>query len=196
MMNSSDGQPKNEAALVCAARNGDKQALLALLKSNWNWLKGLMYSILGNSDQVDEAMQNLCVLLLRKIDTVREPERFKGWLAVVARNSALSLRQKNARSRLTLTSSLPQEQFVEPGPDILDQLDRAEQHQNLLQAVKLLPEKYREVFVLKYMDEKSYAEIAEILDVPVTTVQIRLVRARRMIYNRLSGKPVDKVPRT
>ncbi|MBN2376781.1 MAG: sigma-70 family RNA polymerase sigma factor [Sedimentisphaerales bacterium] len=196
MMNSSDGQLKNEAALVCAARNGDKQALLTLLKSNWNWLKGLMYNVLGDPDQVDEAMQNLCLLLLTKINTVREPERFKGWLSIVARNSALSLRQKNARNNLCLSRVLPQEQLIEPGPDIPDQLDRAEQHQKLLQAIKLLPEKYREVFLLKYMDEKSYAEIAEILEVPVTTVQIRLVRARRMIFNRLTGKPTDKVPRT
>jgi len=73
---------------------------------------------------------------------------------------------------------------------------RREQQEQVLEAVKKLPEKYREVFVLKYIKDMSYAEIAEILDLPVTTVQIRLVRSRRMIYNRLTGKPTDKVPRT
>lgn len=54
----------------------------------------------------------------------------------------------------------------------------------------------REVFVMKYMKDMTYSEIGEIMELPITTVQIRLVRARRMIYNRMTGKPTDKVPRT
>jgi len=49
---------------------------------------------------------------------------------------------------------------------------------------------------MKYVDDLSYNQISEILNIPVTTVQIRLVRARRMILNHLTGKPNDKVPRT
>lgn len=182
----------NESALVCAARQGDKEALARLLYDNWPWLKGLAYSVLGNTDDVDEALQNLCVLVLEKISTLREPERFKGWLAAVARNVALSIRQKRSRRPLQLDELLANEQN-EP---TINLIIRQEQHQQVLKAIAVLPEKYREVFILKYMKDMSYARISEILDLPITTVQIRLVRARRMIYNRLTGKPVDKVPRT
>jgi len=190
-------KPKlNESALVCAARQGDRQALQKLLETHWRWLKGLLYSILGNADDVDEALQGVCVLLLDKIDTLKDPESFKPWLAVVARNLALTQRQKRARKPLGLDELSAVREIADPQQNLVEEITRQEQHQQVLQAIELLPEKYREVFVMKYMQDMTYGEIGEILNLPLTTVQIRLVRARKMIQNRLTGKPTDKVPRT
>ena len=187
---------QNESALVCAARRGDRQALQKLLETHWRWLKGLLYSILGNADDVDEALQGVCVLLLGKIGTLKDPESFKPWLAAVARNLALTQRQKRARKPLGLDELSAVREIADPQQNLVEEITRQEQHQRILQAIELLPEKYREVFVMKYMQDMTYAEIGEILNLPLTTVQMRLVRARRMIQNRLTGKPTDKVPRT
>jgi RNA polymerase sigma-70 factor, ECF subfamily len=194
-MNSSKPR-QNESALVCAARQGDRQALQKLLETHWRWLKGLLYSILGNPDDVDEALQSICVLILDKIGTLKDPESFKPWLAVVARNLALTQRQKRARKPVGLDELSAGTETADPQQDVVAEITRQEQHQQILQAIELLPEKYREVFVMKYMQDMTYAEIGEIMDLPLTTVQIRLVRARKMIQNRLTGKPTDKVPRT
>jgi len=182
--------------MVCAARGGDKQALAQLLQDNWSWLKGLTYNVLGNIADVDEALQDLCVLTLENIATLREPERFKGWLAAVARNAALARRRKRSCQPIQLDDLLAQQQLAGDKENALDKLVRQEHHQLLLDAISLLPEKYWGVFVLKYMNDLPYAQISEILDLPLTTVQIRLVRARRMLYNRLTGKTNHKVPRT
>ena len=195
MMNSSKPKP-NESALVCRARQGDREALQKLLETHWRWLKGLLYSILGNPDDVDEALQSVCVQVLDKIDTLKDPESFKPWLAAVARNLALTQRQKRARKPVGLDELSAGRETADPQQNVLENIARQEQHQQILQAIELLPEKYREVFVMKYMQDMSYAEIGEILNLPLTTVQVRLVRARRMIQNRLTGKPTDKVPRT
>ncbi len=63
----------------------------------------------------------------------------------------------------------------------------------VFKAARLLPEKYREVFMLQYSSDLTYRQIAEILDIPVTTVQIRLVRARRMIHDQVADKDESKV---
>lgn len=187
---------KTEAALVCAGREGEREALRELLERNWDWLKGLVYSMLGNIDDVDDVLQNICVVVIDKIVTLREPERFRGWLATVARREALSYRQKRSRDSMRLVdpSAVRQDDGESPGTDEI--AVQNEQYRQILAAVNLLPEKYREVFVLKYMKDMSYAEITEILEIPATTIQVRLVRARRMVHNRLTGKPADKVPRT
>jgi len=187
---------KNETALVSQARQGDTQATQKLLEMHWNWLKGLAYNVLGNIHEVDDALQNICLIVLQKIHTVREPERFRPWLATVARHAALAWREQN-RKKIVRLADLP----IEPKDpntqaSLIEKLASREQHDRLLEAIQELPDKYREVFLLKYMEDQSYAQIAEVLDVPVTTVQIRLVRARRMLANRLSGKNNDKVPRT
>jgi RNA polymerase sigma-70 factor (ECF subfamily) len=62
-----------------------------------------------------------------------------------------------------------------------------------LEAVRVLPPKYREVFVLAHSGELTYAQMAEVLDVPITTMQIRLVRARQMVRNQVVGKSEQKV---
>ncbi len=185
----------NEASLVCLAREGDRQALRILLERHWNWLKGLTYSVLGNNHDMEDALQDLCVLVLDKISTLREPERFRGWLATVARNNALAYR------RARQLQPRPQSDDLEiattaANETLLDKLAIREDARRLLAALEELPEKYREVFTLKHVQDLSYADIAELLDITVTTVQIRLVRARRMIANTLSGRPNDKVPRT
>jgi len=171
---------ENELTLVCAARQGDKEALQALLKRNWGWLKGLVFSVLASRRDVDDVMQEVCLRVITKIHTLREPERFRAWLAILARRAAL---QHHRQSRPD--TAAPQEPLYarDPAHDI----ERKELCGRVLEAVRKLPEKYREVFVLAHSGELTYAQMAEVLDVPITTMQIRLVRARQMIRNEVAG---------
>ena len=184
---------QNESALVCAAQRRDKEALQRLLIRNWPWLKGLVYSILGDADEVDDVLQDICVRVIDKIDSLREPERFRPWLAVLARRQALRHRQRNARRPGPLSEEIAELQCDEKGQQLFEKVEQKEQCRRILQAVRLLPEKYRQVFMLAYAGDLTYANIAEVLDIPITTVQIRLVRARRMVYDKVAGGKRNKV---
>jgi RNA polymerase sigma-70 factor (ECF subfamily) len=185
---------QNESALVCAARQGDKEALRLLLTRNWAWLKALVYSIITNADDVDDVLQDICVRVISKINTLREPECFRPWMAVLARRQALRYSQRKSQRKVSLLDEgVAGQQCDYKAGQLLENLERKEQYQQILQAVNSLPEKYRQVLMLAYLDDLTYGQIAEILDVPFTTVQIRLVRARRMIYNQVSSKSTNKV---
>jgi RNA polymerase sigma-70 factor (ECF subfamily) len=184
---------QNESALVCAARQGDKEALRTLLLQNWSWLKALIYSIVRDANDIDDVLQDVCVRLISKIDTLREPEQFRPWLAVLARRLALQYRQKKNQRPISLDGELIYQRCDEKTPQLLENIEQRELYLQILEAINLLPEKYREVFMLQYSGDLTYGQIAEILDVPLTTVQIRLVRARRMIYNQVTGRNKDKV---
>jgi len=184
---------QNESALVCAAQRSDKEALQRLLIRNWPWLKGLVYSILGDADQIDDVLQDICVRVITKIDSLREPERFRPWLAVLAKRQALRHRQRQARRPGPLTEEIAVLQTDEKAQQLFDKVEKKEQCRKILETVKTLPEKYRQVFMLAYAADLTYANIAEILDIPITTVQIRLVRARRMIYDKVTGSKSNKV---
>jgi RNA polymerase sigma factor (sigma-70 family) len=179
---------QNESTLVCAAQRSDKEALQRLLVRNWPWLKGLVYSIIGDADEVDDVLQDICVRVIAKIDSLREPERFRPWLAVLAKRQALRHRQQKARRPGPLNDEVAELQSDEKAQQFFEKVEQKEQCRRILQAVRLLPEKYRQVFMLAYAGDLTYGNIAEILDIPITTVQIRLVRARRMVYDRVSGK--------
>lgn len=180
---------QNELVLVCAARRGDKGALQTLLNRNWGWLKGLVYSALGGRQDVDDVMQEVCVRVITKIHTVREPERFRAWLAILTKRAAI---QHYRRNRWEAVAS------EEPAPagDPAADLERRELCGRVLEAVRKLPSKYRDVFVLAHSGELTYAQMAEVLDVPITTMQIRLVRARQMVRNQVAGRSEQKVHET
>jgi RNA polymerase sigma-70 factor (ECF subfamily) len=184
---------QNESALVCAAQRSDKEALQRLFIRNWPWLKGLVYSILGDADEVDDVLQDICVKVIAKIDSLREPERFRPWLAVLAKRQALRHRQQKARRPGPLNEKVAELQPDEKATQLFEKLEQKEQSLQILRAVKSLPEKYRQVFMLAYASDLTYGNIAEILDIPVTTVQIRLVRARRMVYDKITGGKSNKV---
>ena len=184
---------QNESALVYAARQGDKEALRLLLVQNWTWLKALVYSIVGDTNDVDDVLQDICVRVISKIEGLREPERFRPWLAVLARRQALRYRQQKNQSPTLLDEKIADQQPDENASQLLENIEQKEQCQQILDALKSLPDKYRDVFMLEYSNDLTYGQIAETLDIPITTVQIRLVRARRLIYNRVAGKDKNKV---
>jgi RNA polymerase sigma-70 factor (ECF subfamily) len=183
---------QNESALVCEAQRRDKEALQLLLTRNWSWLKGLVFSIVGDANEVDDVLQDICVRVITKIDTLREPERFRPWLAVLARRQALRHRQHKAQRPGPLSEELVQLREDPKAGRLIENLEQKEQYQQIVEAVRSLPEKYRQVFMLEYSGDPTYARIAEILDIPITTVQIRLVRARRMIHDRIAGRNKNK----
>ncbi|HEX42121.1 MAG TPA: RNA polymerase sigma factor [Phycisphaerales bacterium] len=185
------GLKQNESALVCAARDGDKKALQEILRRNWNWLRALVYSVLSDRHDVEDVLQEVCVRVIEKIATLREPERFRPWLAVLAQREAIRY-----RSRRKASPPILDEESLAAQPDsrieeFVERLGRDEMCEKVMEAVRAIPEKYRQVFVLAYSDDLTYRQISEILDLPLTTVQIRLVRARRMIHDRvMSGNKV------
>lgn len=176
----------NELTLVCAARQGDKGALQALLNRNWGWLKGLVYSVLPSKQDVDDVMQEVCVRVITKIHTVREPERFRAWLAILARRAAI---QHYRRNRPEVVASEEPVHVDDPSVD----LERRELCGRVLMAARGLPLKYREVFVLAHSGELTYTQMAEVLDIPITTMQVRLVRARQMVRDQVAGVSEQKV---
>ncbi|MHC4520799.1 MAG: RNA polymerase sigma factor [Planctomycetota bacterium] len=183
---------QNESALVCAAREGDKEALNALLARHWTWLRALVYGVLANAQDLDDVMQDVCLRVITRIHTLREPECFRAWLAILARREAIKhCRGRSRRASLINADSVAQPGGTEHGP--LERLERTEQYRKILDAVRTLPEKYREVFMLAHSGELTYAEMAEVLDVPITTMQIRLVRARRMVQSQLVDTSEQKV---
>ncbi len=169
----------NEVMLVRAARRGDKDALQTLLRRNWSWVRGLVYGVLGGSRDLDDVMQEICVRVITRIQTLREPERFRAWLAILARREAI----KAARRRKPEPVAQDGPQYaIDPAEDVA----KKELFGRVLEAVRELPAKYREVFMLAHSGELTYTQMAEALDVPITTMQIRLVRARQMIRDRIA----------
>lgn len=184
---------QNESALACAARRGDKEAVRLLLQRNWTWLRGLVYSVVGDAHDLDDVLQDVCLRVITRVHTLREPERFRAWLAILARREALKHCRRRGHQRTSVEgpAGAYRPQMILEAP--LEAAEKKELCERILEVAKTLPEKYRDVFILAHCGELTYAEMAEVLDVPMTTMQIRLVRARQMVRDRVLGTTAYKV---
>jgi len=142
--------------------------------------------LLRDPSDTDDAVQECYLRALRHFDTLRGDD-VKPWLLAIVRNvcrvdygrrSRLLLCDINAeRDQPDGTIPLWREMQDTPETELLRKLD-AESIQGLVAA---LPDVFREVIVLRELEDLSYREIAEILDTPVGTVMSRLARARAML---------------
>jgi RNA polymerase sigma-70 factor (ECF subfamily) len=190
----------DDEALAERARAGNDSAFGALVERYQERVYRLALRLSSNPSDAEEVLQEAFLHAWRKIDTFRGDARFGTWLYRIATNTAL-MRKRAARRRPaeSLEALLPQ--FDESGllADLDYQrsaradelLERAELAQRAREALDLLDENYRAVFVLRDLEEMSTEEAARVLEITPEAVRQRLHRARLMIRGYL-GKMVGE----
>ena len=157
-------------------------------------MRGIAYAVLGDAHLAEDAAQEVCVRVLKHLRGLDTPEAFRPWVYRMTRNVALSMAQRRERAPQPL--SLDVEQLQEtcratrvelPGAA----LESDERVSGILDTIGRLPEIYREVLVLKHVQDLSYSEMSSILGVSVKSLEVRLVRARKLLQERL-GRRFDR----
>ena len=176
--------------LVAEAQRGNRPAADRLIREHDSWVRSVIYGTTGRVDLVDDIAQQVWIQAWQRLDSLNDPSRLRPWLYRIARHAAIDAGK--ARRRLsTRTGSLG------PATEIKDErrslsplrtLIGGELQVTLAQAVESLPAIYREPFVLRHLEDWTYARIGETLDMPVETVETRLVRARRLLREMLKDK--------
>lgn len=175
------------SALVSAARRGSRRAAERLVRQHDGWVRAVIYGVTGRRELVDDVAQQVWAQALERLDSLNDPRRLRGWLYSVARNAAIDAAQ-DARRRRTAELNARQARRSDQAPSPLRLAVADELQETLLRAVESLPALYREPFVLRHLEDWSYARIAELLGLSVETVETRLVRARRLLREMLDGR--------
>lgn len=131
--------------------------------------------------ELEDLVQETALAWVRALGSLRDPERFEPWLLQIARNVARSGARRQRSSVITTIAN----------PDTLAALPPREHDESIAEALATLPEEYREPLLLKSVEGLSQRRIAELLGLPETTIETRLVRARRMLRERLEAQHVS-----
>ncbi len=178
-----------DEALFEALRGGAGDALAALVRRHGRWVRSIVYAVLGRADRVDDVVQQVWTSAWQQAGTLRDTTRWRSWLSRLARNAAIDAGRAETRDRrVARPGDEVLEAIREAGPSPVEQVMLSEQQRLVLGAIRGLPAKYREPFVLRHVEDWSYRQIGEHLDLPVNTVETRLVRARRLLRDALEDK--------
>lgn len=178
-----------EAPVIEAIQRGDPHALAELIDRQGRWVRGVIFGATGRLDEVDDVAQSVWIRVWREAGQLQDPARWRPWLYRIARNAATDALRGRRRRRRLLGGWLERARLRGPHEDPPDRgVVGDERHQVMLAAIASLPVLYREPFVLKHLEDWSYRKIGEALGLPTNTVETRLVRARRLLRQRLAGK--------
>jgi RNA polymerase sigma-70 factor (ECF subfamily) len=189
----SDSQERSdqelEARLLPAAKAGDRAAMERLLTLHQDRIFRTALSYLGgNEEGATEVAQDVLISMARNLAGFRGESRLTTWLYRMTVNYAknyLAAKQRRSARFVSLDAGNdPEEetprmvQAADPRGNTRDQAAGAEMQSILQQRLALLPEDFRTVMILRFIEDQSYEEIGETLSIPVGTVKSRINRGR------------------
>jgi RNA polymerase sigma-70 factor (ECF subfamily) len=148
--------------------------------------------LMRDPHDAEDAVQDACLRALRYFDTFRGGDA-RAWLLAIVRNRCHTIRQdrRNVRDRAAVVfdeTLHTDESDAEPADAAAL---RVATRESLEEALRRLPEEFREVIVLRELQELSYREIGEITGVPIGTVMSRLSRARHRLQRVLGHESAE-----
>ena len=167
--------------LVRSAQAGDRDALITLLREIESHVYRTAFYILNNEQDALDASQEALLRIYTKINSYEEKALFKTWVQRIVTNICIDKFRKAKPTvsidehEMTFTAEHNVEQEI-----LIGYLAR-----DIREAIEKLPEHHRSVVVLRYLQDFSYHEIAESLNLPLNTVKSYLFRARQQLQSLL-----------
>jgi RNA polymerase sigma-70 factor, ECF subfamily len=166
-----------DAQLVDAARDGDRTAFGLLYQRYARVVHGILLARVPRGE-VEDLTQDVFLLAMRRLHTLRDPAAFPGWLATIARNRSNDYHRRSPRHE-ELTGA-----FADAARD-----DRPEaEAYAALAAIRSLPDAYRETLILRLVEGLTGPEIAERTGLTHGSVRVNLFRGMQMLKNKLETR--------
>lgn len=180
--------------LVKDAIGGDENAYKKLVDKYERALFFHILKMIKDREQVEDLVQETFVKAFDNLNTYSTNYAFSTWLYRIATNHTIDYLRKKKLKTLSIDEPMKTRdgEMEMQLPDESAGTDRniiRKQRQKIVQkAIKELPKKYRLVIEMRHMEEKSYQEIADVLDLPLGTVKAHIFRARELLYKALKDK--------
>ena len=176
--------------LVEAFQNGDASAFDTLL-GRWDVkIRGAIYRLVGPNEDVRDLCQETFLKAYRGLGSFKKEARFSSWLYQIAVNSCRD-RQRRRRGRtLVSLDELDASDVRLPVASAIEVVEGRDLSRLLAAAVEALPAEQREVIVLKEYEGLTFLEIADALDLPISTVKTRLYRGLGQLRQRLERQGI------
>ena len=188
--------PLDDAALVRAAQDGDRDALDQLFRRHYDRVFGVCRRITGNEADAADAAQEAMIAMVRSLARFDGRSSFGTWAYRIATNASLDELRRRRRRPLVAGRDHGHSHGNDHGgehdrhehadPTAGERIDQLGDRQQIDTALAALPEDFRVPVVLRDVADLDYAEIAAILGVPVGTVKSRIARGRGMLANTIS----------
>jgi RNA polymerase sigma-70 factor (ECF subfamily) len=190
--------------MIAAILGGDIQLYHELIRPYERSVYVMALSYMKNEADAEDVAQEAFVRAFQKLSSFRAESKFSTWLISITINVARTQLRRQALVRMESLDQLPDEDKA-ISPALLrdwreipsEAVEREEVRKMIQQAVEMLPNIYREVFLLRDVEELTIVETAEMLNISIPSVKVRLHRGRMMLQKQLAPqlRTVNRTPK-
>jgi RNA polymerase sigma-70 factor (ECF subfamily) len=181
--------PLSDEDLIERFQGGDLYAFDMIVKNYKDQLLNFVFRFLGNQEESEDVVQETFLRVYRNRSAYRRVAKFSTWIYTIAGNLARTeLRRRRRRRLFSISDMGVQDKDYEISDNLLNpeaQTDGVMKDEIIQAEIARLSPKFREVILLRDVQELSYEEISKILRVPIGTVKSRVNRARLRLQGRL-----------
>jgi len=174
----------SDAELVARAEK-DPRAFEELVERHWAYVLGAAFAVLGNVDAARDCAQDTFMEAAGTLGTLREKDKFSAWIWNISKRKAIAVLRRQKLHGEAMKVKTDEGRAMMPGNTPPEQLAHDEKLASIRRALNEVPEIYREVLVLKYIDGRSHDDISTVLDISLAAVDKRLMRGKEMLRESL-----------
>ena len=181
-----------EQEMIAAILAGENQLYHELIRPHERNVYVMALSYMKNEADAEDVAQEAIVRAFRKLSSFRAESKFSTWLISITINEARTRLRRQALVRMESLDQLDEYKGISPAllrdwREIPSEAIERDEVRNLIQqAIGQLPDIYRQVFLLRDVEELTTSETAETLNISVPSVKVRLHRARMMLQKQLA----------
>lgn len=191
MINYADASDKTDNELVELSLDNSDWFLCLTRRYESKLLYYIMRISKFSKEDAEDVLQDVFIKTYYNLNEFDPELRFSSWIYRIAHNETVSaIRKKSVRPTLFLDVE-DMEKF-EGALDLIKDIDNEFDKKNINEALSQLDEKYREVLVLRYLEEKEYLEIADILKKPVSTIGNLILRGKKLFKEEYEKLTINK----
>jgi len=183
-----DSRPSDED-LIERFQKGDLYAFDLIVKRYKDQLLNFVYRFVGNQEEAEDIVQETFLRVYRKRKAYKRIAKFSTWIYTIAGNLSRTELRRRKRRKLFSVSDMGFEdrdyEISDEGYNPESQVEGRLQEEIIQKEIDNLSPKFREVIILRDIQELSYEEISKIIKVPIGTVKSRVNRGRLKLQSRL-----------
>ncbi len=182
---------KDEKKLIKRCLKGEKKAMEMLVVNYQKGIYNYFYRNIRNSETAADLTQDIFLKVFSKLGSYDFKYKFSTWIYTMSHNLLIDYYRKKKNLSFTTFASANdgyiefEDKTVDTGEEVLSNMEKKER---IWSAVDKLPDEYRELIVMRYINDLKYYEISQILEIPMGTLKNKIFRAKKKLFKIMRGE--------